>query len=153
MQEASGEQRPFAVFDIDGTLIRWQLYHALADEMVRRSMIDPEQFEAVRESRAGFWLETAARDLRYGARMLGRNPCFTAIALLTLAGFADGISAFCRSTINQTVTADALRGRMSAVYSMVVTTGRRLEQADLDGRRKEPHRSLREARQTKSRSL
>ena len=25
--------RPFAVFDIDGTIIRWQLYHALADEL------------------------------------------------------------------------------------------------------------------------
>ncbi len=36
------------------------------------------------------------------------------------------MSAFCRSTINQTVTPDSLRGRMSAVYSLVVTGGPRL---------------------------
>jgi hypothetical protein len=49
-----------------------------------------------------------------------------AIAQLTLAGCADGISAFCRSTINQTVTPDSLRGRMSAVYSLVVSSGPRV---------------------------
>ena len=49
-----------------------------------------------------------------------------AIALLTAAGFADGVSAFCRSTINQTVTPDALRGRMSSVFSLIVTSGPRL---------------------------
>jgi HAD superfamily hydrolase (TIGR01490 family) len=43
--------RPFAVFDIDGTLIRWQLYHALADEMVRRNLIDPIQFQNVKAAR------------------------------------------------------------------------------------------------------
>ena len=46
--------------------------------------------------------------------------------LLAIAGFADGISAFCRSMINQTVTPDVLRGRMSSVYSLVVTSGPRL---------------------------
>jgi MFS family permease len=49
-----------------------------------------------------------------------------AIALLALAGAADSISAVCRSTINQTVTPDAMRGRMSAVFSLVVTSGPRL---------------------------
>jgi MFS family permease len=49
-----------------------------------------------------------------------------AMALLAVAGYADGVSAFCRSTINQTVTPDSLRGRMSSVYSLVVTSGPRL---------------------------
>ncbi len=49
-----------------------------------------------------------------------------AIALLAVAGFADSVSAVCRTTINQTVTPDELRGRMSAVYSLVVTSGPRL---------------------------
>ena len=43
--------RPYAVFDIDGTLIRWQLYHALADEFVRRGLIDGRQFQKVRQAR------------------------------------------------------------------------------------------------------
>jgi hypothetical protein len=49
-----------------------------------------------------------------------------AAALLALAGAADSVSAVCRSTINQTVTPDALRGRMSSVYMIVVTGGPRL---------------------------
>ena len=49
-----------------------------------------------------------------------------AAILLAVAGWADGISAVCRSTISQTVTPDRLRGRMSAVFSLVVTSGPRL---------------------------
>ena len=49
-----------------------------------------------------------------------------AAILLAVAGWADGISAVCRSTISQTVTPDRLRGRMSSVFSLVVTSGPRL---------------------------
>jgi MFS family permease len=49
-----------------------------------------------------------------------------AAVLLAVAGAADSVSAVCRSTINQTVTPDALRGRMSSVFSLVVTSGPRL---------------------------
>jgi Transmembrane secretion effector len=49
-----------------------------------------------------------------------------AAVLLALAGAADSISAVCRSIINQTVTPEGLRGRMSAVFMLVVTSGPRL---------------------------
>jgi MFS family permease len=49
-----------------------------------------------------------------------------AVALLAVAGAADSVSAVCRSTINQTVTPDHMRGRMSAAFSLVVTGGPRL---------------------------
>lgn len=49
-----------------------------------------------------------------------------AAPLLAIAGAADSVSALCRSTINQTVTPDALRGRMSSVFMIVVTGGPRL---------------------------
>jgi MFS family permease len=49
-----------------------------------------------------------------------------AALFLAVAGAADSVSAVCRSAINQTVTPDALRGRMSSVFSLVVTSGPRL---------------------------
>jgi MFS family permease len=49
-----------------------------------------------------------------------------AALLFALAGAADSVSAVCRSTITQTLTPDAMRGRVSAVFSLVVASGPRL---------------------------
>jgi hypothetical protein len=51
---------------------------------------------------------------------------WAAAMLLAVAGAADSVSAVCRSSINQMVTPDAVRGRMSSVFSLVVTSGPRL---------------------------
>lgn len=34
--------KPFAVFDIDGTLIRWQLYHAVVDKLASANQLGPD---------------------------------------------------------------------------------------------------------------
>src|SRR3954452_15416864 len=51
---------------------------------------------------------------------------WAAAVMLAIAGAADSVSAVCRSVINQSVTPDAMRGRMSSVFSLVVTSGPRL---------------------------
>jgi MFS family permease len=51
---------------------------------------------------------------------------FLAAALFALAGGADSVSAVCRGTITQSITPEHLRGRMSSVHSLVVTSGPRL---------------------------
>jgi len=54
------------------------------------------------------------------------HALWIAAVLLAVAGAADSVSAVCRQIINQTVTPDAMRGRMSSVFSLVVTSGPRL---------------------------
>ena len=44
-------QRPFAVFDIDGTLIRWQLYHAVVHKLGKAGQLAPGDFEAINAAR------------------------------------------------------------------------------------------------------
>ena len=56
-----------------------------------------------------------------------------AVVLLAVAGAADSVSAVCRQAINQTVTPDHLRGRMSSVFSLVVTSGPRLGDVESGG--------------------
>jgi HAD superfamily hydrolase (TIGR01490 family) len=50
-RQAPAARRPFAVFDIDGTLIRWQLYHAIADNLVKLGFIAPVKFQAIKDAR------------------------------------------------------------------------------------------------------
>jgi MFS family permease len=57
----------------------------------------------------------------------GLAPSFLlALAFLAIAGAADMLSAVFRNTIIQLSTADAFRGRVSSLYSMVITGGPRL---------------------------
>ncbi len=43
--------KPFAVFDIDGTLIRWQLYHAVVHKLGKAGQLGPGDFEAINAAR------------------------------------------------------------------------------------------------------
>lgn len=44
-------RRPFAVFDIDGTLIRWQLFHAVTDALARLGYLDKDTYDQIRQAR------------------------------------------------------------------------------------------------------
>ncbi len=53
--------RPFAVFDIDGTVIRWQLYHAIGDALAKAGVIEANEFKTVREARMA-WKKRSNED-------------------------------------------------------------------------------------------
>jgi putative ABC transport system permease protein len=59
------------------------------DEARRQAVLQLGALEGVkencREQRSGFWLESFYADVRYGLRVLRKNPGFTVVAILTLA--------------------------------------------------------------------
>lgn len=44
-------QRPFAVFDIDGTLIRWQLYHAIVNKLATANLLGHDASDRLKQAR------------------------------------------------------------------------------------------------------
>lgn len=43
--------KKFAVFDIDGTLVRWQLYHAVVDQLGKQGQLDKAAHQQLRQAR------------------------------------------------------------------------------------------------------
>jgi HAD superfamily hydrolase (TIGR01490 family) len=43
--------KKFAVFDIDGTLIRWQLFHAIIDRLAKQQHLGPDAAKTIKEAR------------------------------------------------------------------------------------------------------
>jgi len=51
ISKMSDTQKPFAVFDIDGTLIRWQLYHAVVQKLASAGHLGPDARLTLRNAR------------------------------------------------------------------------------------------------------
>ncbi|HEY5152388.1 MAG TPA: HAD family phosphatase [Candidatus Saccharimonadales bacterium] len=120
--------RSFAVFDIDGTIIRWQLYHALADELARRGHLDPIQFQKVRESRMN-WKKRTDSFTAYEQTLVNlirvaiigisvddlRQACKS-----VLAEYRDQVYTYTRDLIKELQAKDYLLFAISASQSEIV---------------------------------
>jgi len=95
--------KPFAVFDIDGTLIRWQLFHAVADALAKRGHIDSTTYQTVREARM-LWKrrehEESFKD--YEKRLV--NAYESLLGQLTVSQFQEAAEAVFEEYKDQTYT-------------------------------------------------
>lgn len=120
--------RPFAVFDIDGTLIRWQLYHALADELAHKGHLDAKQFQSVREARMA-WKQRTDSDAFSAYEQTLVELIERAIAGIKVSD----LQAACRSVIGEykdqvyTYTRDLIRELRAKNYLLFAISASQLE--------------------------
>jgi HAD superfamily hydrolase (TIGR01490 family) len=84
--------RPFVVFDIDGTIIRWQLYHAVSDQLAKDGLISAESFKRVRHTRMN-WKRRSGEDSFQEYEMELIKVFDEALRDMSVAGFTKAVDA------------------------------------------------------------
>lgn len=105
------KQRKVAVLDIDGTLIRWQLFHAIADALVRLGHIDKAYFQAVKDARMDWKRRTSDNAFKtyeqqlvvaYESMLVGLSPHqFNEAAQDVFDEYKDQVYVYTRKLIKQ----------------------------------------------------
>jgi HAD superfamily hydrolase (TIGR01490 family) len=122
--------RPFAVFDIDGTLIRWQLYHALADELARRGLLAADSYRQIRDARMRWKTRTSHTAFHEYETLLVQHidkllvglavSDFQAACESVVAVYKDQVYTYTRDLIRQLKDQDYLVFAISASQAEIV---------------------------------
>lgn len=125
-------QRPFAVFDIDGTVIRWQLYHAIADALAKTGHIDAELFERARQARME-WKKRSGNDAFKTYEKTLINVYETAFATLTVDDFMEAVRAVFNEYKDQTYTytRDLMRSLQKQDYLLFAISASQTEVVEM----------------------
>lgn len=117
-------QKPFAVFDIDGTLIRWQLYHAIADTLADLGYIDKVKFQAVKETRMRWKKREHSESFKNYERQLVETVD-AALTNLTVKQFDEAIEAVFDEYKDQvyTYTRDLIAKLKKKGYTLFALSG------------------------------
>ena len=122
--------RPFAVFDLDGTLIRWQLYHAVADELAREGHFGVIEYEKVRLARLDWKHRATAASFKDYERTLVNLvdmaisgisvTALTQACQVVLAEYKDQVYTYTRDLIRQLKAEGYLVFAISASQAEIV---------------------------------
>ncbi len=116
--------RPFAVFDIDGTIIRWQLYHAIGDELARQAIIKPATFERVRAARMN-WKRRSGEEqfMQYELELVTAfDKALPGLEVKVLSDAADKVFAEYKEQV-YTYTRDLIRDLKAQGYLLFAVSG------------------------------
>ena len=112
----------FAVFDIDGTIFRWQLYHELFDESHRLGLVDEEAARPVFAAREA-WQERAAEFDDYEMALVSVvEALMDGTSEATLSEAADRILAASGARVYR-YTSELLRSLKDQGYTIIAISG------------------------------
>lgn len=116
--------KAFAVFDIDGTIIRWQLYHAVSDRLARDGIISNDAFERVRRSRME-WKRRAGEDSFQEYEMELIKVFDKALTGMSVADFTNAVDEVFDEYKDQvyTYTRDLIRDLQKQDYLLFAISG------------------------------
>jgi HAD superfamily hydrolase (TIGR01490 family) len=120
--------KKFAAFDIDGTLIRWQLYHAIADALAKLGHIDSSAFDSIQEARMNWKTRTHAEAFKAYERELV-ELYDKALSSLSTKQFTEAIEAAFSEYKDQvyTYTRDLIKKLKSQDYILFAISGSQAE--------------------------
>lgn len=116
--------RPFAVFDIDGTIIRWQLYHAIGDELARRGIIKPAAFQKVRAARMNWKRRSGEEQFKQYELELVKafDTALPGLEVKVLSDVADAVFSEYKEQV-YTYTRDLIRELKQKSYLLFAVSG------------------------------
>jgi HAD superfamily hydrolase (TIGR01490 family) len=120
--------RPFAVFDIDGTLIRWQLYHAVADTMLKLGYVAPYTYQVVKEARMEWKRRTGSTSFKEYEKQL-IDTYENVLKELTMEQFMSAADAVFNEYKDQvyTYTRDLIKSLKKKNYLLFAISGSQVE--------------------------
>jgi HAD superfamily hydrolase (TIGR01490 family) len=116
------EQKKFAVFDIDGTLIRWQLYHVIVSKLAKSGALGPDAHKELSAARMA-WKRREESFKVYEGILIGRYE--QALRRLSTEAFDKLVSGVIKEYKDQTYvyTRGLAQKLKSEGYMMFIISG------------------------------
>ncbi len=121
-------KRPFAVFDIDGTLIRWQLYHAITDKLARSGHIPKSIHQKAADARM-VWKRREHAESFHAYELALIEAYHTILSTLTKEAFMQAVHEVFDQYKDQTYiyTRDLVRQLQKQNYLLFAISGSQTE--------------------------
>ena len=117
-------QQPFAVFDIDGTVIRWQLYHAIVNELGSRGFMPKSSVDEIQDARMTWKKRTHSQSFSHYEHQLV-DAYQNTLENIKVSDFMDVVDAVFKEYKDQvyTYTRDLIRSLKDQGYLLFAISG------------------------------
>lgn len=120
--------RPFAVFDIDGTLVRWQLYHAVVDKLAHGGHLGPQAQQRLHSARRD-WKNRIHKESFREYELVLVNTYEAALKRLSVKAFDNMVEEVIEEYKDQvyTYTRELIKSLKDQGYFLLAISGSHLE--------------------------